>query len=69
MAASLVRRGTSLEVTEIRALFDLRASRQGRYPYDVSADGQRFLVNRPDDSAPKPVPINVVLNWTGAMKR
>jgi len=34
---------------------------------DVSADGQRFLVNQPAESAP--VPATVVLNWTADLKK
>jgi hypothetical protein len=38
--------------------------------WDVTADGQRFLfmvpIERPDGGA---FPLNVVLNWTNALKR
>jgi serine/threonine protein kinase len=34
---------------------------------DVSADGQRFLVNQPAESAPAPA--TVVLNWTADLKK
>jgi hypothetical protein len=39
----------------------------GRNRYDVTADGQRFLINTPvqEDTS---MPITVVLNWTGALK-
>jgi Tol biopolymer transport system component len=36
--------------------------------YDVSADGQRFLVNSAVEEA-SDTPINVVLNWTSTLKK
>ncbi len=38
-------------------------------PYDVSADGQRFLVNERLTPAGQGAPITVVLNWTAALKK
>jgi len=43
-------------------------------PYDVSADGQRFLISVRQDQLPPatnstPTPITVVLNWTAALKQ
>ena len=35
--------------------------------YDVSRDGQQFLVAVPVESSPEP--ITVVLNWTADLKR
>ena len=40
----------------------------GRYPYDVSADGQRFLINTAPEQAVS-APITVVLNWTAGLKK
>ena len=42
--------------------------REGRYVYDVSTDGQKFLVIRPleDDSTR---PLTVVQNWTELLKK
>jgi hypothetical protein len=37
-------------------------------PYDVSADGQRFLINTPKEE-PSAVPITVVVNWTAGLTR
>ena len=46
---------------------------QGAANYDVSADGQRFLLMKdaaPTDQAAAPEPqINVVLNWFEELKR
>jgi Tol biopolymer transport system component len=38
------------------------------YPYDVTPDGQRFLVMAPPD-AMSSQPITVVLNWSSALRR
>jgi hypothetical protein len=38
------------------------------YQYDVTADGQRFLVNTLVEASPAP-PITVVLNWIAGLKR
>jgi hypothetical protein len=35
--------------------------------YDVSTDGQRFLVNTFTETTP--TPITVVLNWTAGLKK
>jgi serine/threonine protein kinase len=64
MSAPLVRRGAAVEVGAVRTLFDPHVSRSGRYMYDVSPDGQRFLVNTIDEAAQT---INVVLNWPAAL--
>ena len=37
--------------------------------YDVSADGQRFLMVKELEQATSPTPINVVLNWLDELKR
>ena len=44
IAATVDGRGSALEVGAVRPLFDTRAGAP-RWPFDVSADGQRFLVN------------------------
>jgi hypothetical protein len=43
----------------------------GTFPnYDVSPDGQRFLMLKPSEStAAAPTQINVVLNWFEELKR
>jgi serine/threonine protein kinase/Tol biopolymer transport system component len=52
------------------ALFEIpfEPSNVNSYPYDVSRDGQRFLVITPPQEA-KETPITVVLNWTAALKK
>jgi len=47
-------------------LFESRVSQKGEWSYDVTPDGQRFVINvAVGDSAP--APINVILNWTAAL--
>jgi len=41
---------------------DIYPGTGGRYPYDVSADGQRFLVNTIVEATALP-PITLVVNW------
>ena len=36
--------------------------------YDVTADGQRFLINAPVQSS-REAPFNVILNWTSTLKK
>ena len=62
-----------LEIAEPQALFLLRLGVGGelqfhRHPYDVSPDGQRFLVIRraPDTEADGAV---VITNWTAVLGR
>ena len=37
--------------------------------YDVSPDGQRFLMVKAPEQAQAPTPINVVLNWYDELKQ
>lgn len=65
-----IRGGAALEIGTPAALFDARIgvnfgdSRGDRQQYDVSADGQRFLINMVSS---EPSPITVVLNWTAGL--
>jgi hypothetical protein len=38
------------------------------FPYAVSPDGQRFLINTPAE-VNNPAPMTVVLNWTAGLKK
>jgi hypothetical protein len=51
-------------------LFDLQVTSNGinRYPYAVSADGQRFLIIAQPDGAGA-TPLTVVLNWSGVLRK
>jgi eukaryotic-like serine/threonine-protein kinase len=54
-----------------RVLFEGRYNpAQGTTPnYDVSPDGQRFLMIKPSEAEQAPTQINVVLNWFEELKR
>jgi len=63
-----VKPGSSFEAGHPRPLFDAPARRTGPFgvPYDVSADGQKFLVVMPaGESAPPPM--TLVVNWPAAL--
>jgi Tol biopolymer transport system component len=67
MAAEVNSRGETLEIVTVRALFETRATGPG-YQYDVTADGQRFLINTEVDHKVS-APITLVQNWTADLKR
>ena len=66
MAAAVNGRGTSFEVGVVKPLFDARPTTGGRFPYAVTADGQRFLINTATEQAAS-APITVVVNWTAGV--
>ena len=39
------------------------------FTYDVSPDGERFLMMKESEEATSPTQINVVLNWTEELKQ
>ena len=39
------------------------------YSWDVSADGQRFLINTIDGENTAQEPITLVLNWTAGLRK
>jgi hypothetical protein len=41
--------------------------RNGRFRCDISADGQRFLVNGTEDE--NATPLTLVVNWPAALKK
>jgi Tol biopolymer transport system component len=68
MAAERNGKVGSFEVGSVTPLFDTLAVQGLRYPYDVSADGQRFLIN----TGPEHVtdePLAVVVNWIAGVKK
>jgi serine/threonine protein kinase/Tol biopolymer transport system component len=68
MAAAVNGKGRIFDVGAVKPLLGTHAAQGGRYRYDVSADGQRFLVNTlPEQTAS--APITVVLNWTTGIKK
>ena len=68
MAAEVNCQGSACDIGEVRALFNVRPA-SGRWFYDVSPDGQRFLVNTADEKQLALAPITLVVNWTGLLKR
>ncbi|MBI4469562.1 MAG: serine/threonine-protein kinase [Acidobacteria bacterium] len=66
MAAELNGAGGTMEVCVGRPLFNFRWGGSG--PYDVTPDGQRFLVNM-RVGLKTPPPITLVQNWTADLKR
>jgi serine/threonine protein kinase len=71
--AAEVRSGSSIEFGNRTALFEaklyggLNVAGGWNNQYDVSPDGQRFLLNT--EAAASAVPITVVLNWAAELKR
>ena len=58
---------TAFEVGTPQALFVTPFKNASGWRYDVTPDGQRFLVNRPVDEESSP--ITLVQNWTALLKR
>ena len=71
MAAS-VKAGATFEFGQPTVLFQTRAreplSAEEIFTYDVSPDGQRFLINVNLEQS-NPPPVNIVLNWTSELRR
>ena len=70
LMATPVRTGASFSAGMPIALFEVRGYDPSafRYMYDVSADGRKFLVIRPQEEA-SAQPLTVVQNWTALLKR
>jgi serine/threonine-protein kinase len=75
MAVDVRSSGSAFEAGTPRALFDSGYVNLGNHPgyyhtYDVSPDGQRFLIPRPATSTTEVVspPIAVVLNWAEGIR-
>jgi hypothetical protein len=49
-------------------LFQANAIQRQAGPYDVTADGKKFLVNV-GDTKEGSVPLTLVLNWTAELKK
>lgn len=68
LMAVTVKTGAAFEFGAPRPLFEANlASAIRRQAYVVSADGQRFLLNTPLDTAAQP--LTIVQNWTGLLKK
>jgi serine/threonine protein kinase/Tol biopolymer transport system component len=71
MIAVHVTTGATFSAGKPRTLFEAEyvASPASLPNYDVSADGQRFLMLKPGDQAQPATQINVVTNWVEELKR
>jgi eukaryotic-like serine/threonine-protein kinase len=70
MVAAANGKGGTFEVSAVKPLFETHAITGRGYSYDVSADGQKFLINSAaHQNGSGPAPITVVLNWTAALKK
>ena len=64
-----IKLGAAFESGQPAALFQTQVSGfTAPNRYDVTADGQRFLVNGAVEETSK-TPINVVLNWTSTLRK
>jgi Tol biopolymer transport system component len=69
MVAAISIRSDVIDVGQVNRLsLSASAPRGQRYTYDVSADGQRFLIISSGEEPVKPPP-TVVVNWTAALKK
>jgi len=72
MMAVPVRLGTSFEAGSPGALFQTHLrqpiSAQDMFSYDVTSDGQKFLINTKVDE-PNAAPLSVILNWASEMEK
>jgi hypothetical protein len=69
MAAAIQFDGRSLRAATPKVLFQTRIDSIERSPheYDVTADGQKFLINSMPEQAPQPITLYV--NWPAALKK
>ena len=66
MAAEVLARNGTLEVGKLQKLFDGIVTARG-YLYDVSADGQKFLVA--DEGGAASRPLTLLQNWTALLRK
>jgi serine/threonine protein kinase/Tol biopolymer transport system component len=64
-AAEVTANGSRFEVGAAQRLFDVPTV-DGYWPYDVTPDGQRFLVNTLDGVV---APLTIVVNWPAGLKK
>jgi hypothetical protein len=67
MAAEVSIKGSALEIGYVRPLFGTLPAQQGR-DFDLTADGQRFVVNTLVKDK-ETSPLTLVVNWTADLKR
>jgi Tol biopolymer transport system component len=67
MAAEVRASGSSFEIGTVRALFETRPYRSGGSVFDVTADGQRFIIEYAGEQPT--AAITLVVNWTADLKK
>ena len=68
MAAAIDLHGPEARVGAVVPLFESRARPNAVFPYDVTSDGQRFLINMSlEDKRPATTSITLVTNWMAAL--
>ena len=67
MAAAVDGRTSAFQVSSDHPLFDV-FPQGGNWPFDVSADGQRFLVNSLIQQS-STTPLTVVVNWAASLNK
>jgi Tol biopolymer transport system component len=69
MSALVSGEGSAFQVGVVRPLFETHPRLGPGATYDVSADGQRFLVNTTAARETTPTPLTLVVNWTAGLKK
>jgi len=67
MAAAVSGQESAFEVGAVRPLFDTRPGGP-RFRYDVSLDGQRFVISTLVEEVAS-APITLVVNWTAVLRK
>jgi len=65
-AVSLAATAKGMEISRPTPLFEITVAPSARPQYDVTAEGQRFLVSSIAESE---TPVTVVVNWTAGLKK
>ena len=70
LMAVTIRPGKVLDIQRPKALFQIHGPSGSNlgYTYDVTGDGQRFLINTRVVAVGNSSPIHVILNWTSGLK-
>jgi Tol biopolymer transport system component len=67
-AATVNGAGADFDVNGARAVLEIHPGSGGGYPYDISADGQRVIVNTIVEATALP-PITLVVNWAAGLHK
>lgn len=70
MSVAVDARGPAFETGAPQALFKTNSRNDAGYDYDVTADGQRFLINRLGaEQTEATAPLTLVVNWPALLKK